>query len=142
MPGESTAWGLEFHLHDGTALVQLAGVFEVAAPPDEWGTADKTHFKSPGRRREYIKTLIDGGSIDAKMWYVAGSATDILCRAAFADVGSRAYKMVIPDEDGAGAWEIEGTLLATAYTRELPIDGGMAAILKVQFTGAQTEAAA
>lgn len=142
MAGEAIGWGAQFFLHNGTTLVELAGVFNMVPPNNQTDDVDVTNYASPGRKREYIAGLVETGEGTIEMNYVPGSVTDVLCRAA-KDAGNiRAYKMVIPDAAGDPAWEIEGECYAKGYERNIPVDDKMTANLTVKFTGDPTEAAA
>ena len=145
MAGETTGWGTDFKLHNGAdpgALVALEGVFEISAPSEEADDVEITHFKSPARRREYIRGLIETGEIEVQMNYVPGSATDTLCRAALAAGDNRAFELVLPDEAGDPAWEITGTAYAKSYERAIPLEDKLSATLTLKVTGATSEGAA
>jgi predicted secreted protein len=99
-------WGGELHVStDNTEanLVELAEVVECGFPSDEVDEVEATHLKSPGRRKEYIAGLIDGGEFTATMNYVPGSATDLLLTAAKVAGTTRCIRIVIPDDSGTGA---------------------------------------
>lgn len=141
MAGETTGWGTEFHLHNGVALTELVGVFDITPPNEQTDDVEVTHYKSPGRRREYIRGLIESGEFQVQMNYVAGSATDVLARAAHSAGDTRAFKIVVPDDAGDPAWEITGNCYAKGYERALPIEDRLTATLTCKVTGALTEAA-
>jgi len=141
MAGETIGWGAEFQLYNGTILTELVGVYELTVPNEQSDDIEITNFKSPGRRREYMRGLIETGEGTVTMNYVAGSATDILIRAAHIAGDTRAYKIVIPDDDGAAAWEIDGSCYVKGYERGIPVDDRLTATMTVKFTGATTEAA-
>jgi len=142
MAGESIGWGAEFQLHNGTSLVALAGVFEMSVPNEQADDVEITHFKSAGKKREYIQGLIETGEGTISMNYVPGSATDILCRAAKDAGDTRAFKIVLPDDAGDPTWEIDGFCYVKGYERDIPVDDRMTATLTVKYTGDTTEAAA
>src|SRR5688500_7097059 len=78
-------WGGELWVStDNTEanLVELAEVRDVSFPQDEADEHEVTHLKSPGRRKEFIQGLIDGGEMTATVNYDPGSATDLLLTAA------------------------------------------------------------
>lgn len=98
-------WGGELHVStDNTEanLVELAEVRECGFPQDETDESEATHLKSPGRRREFVAGLIDGGEFTATLNYVPGSATDLLLTGAKTTGTTRKIKIVIPDESGLG----------------------------------------
>jgi len=104
-------WGGELHVStDDTEanLVELIEVVECGFPSDETDEVEATHLKSPGRRKEYISGLIDGGEFTATINYVPGSATDLLLTDAKTTGDTRAIRIVIPDNSGTGAadWNI------------------------------------
>ena len=104
---DSTGWDTEVKLHDGTALYELKGVFDVGLPEDTVDEIDTTHYKSPGKRREFMAGLIDGGEIQIQMNYRPGSTTDITLTAAKAARDVRDWEITIPD--GATGWTFSGT---------------------------------
>jgi len=141
MAGESIGWGAEFWLDDAAgALTELAGIFELTVPNYQTDEVEITHYKSLGRKREYIAGLIETGEGTFTMNYVPGSATDVICRAAHADGATRSFRIVIPDVAGADEWTIDGDCFAKGYERGVPVDDRMTATLTVKFTGNTTEA--
>lgn len=98
-------WGGELHVSsDNTEanLVELLEVREVGFPNDEADEHEVTHLKSPGRRKEFIAGLIDGGEFTATLNYDPGNATDLLLTAAKDAGTTRKIKIVIPDDSGTG----------------------------------------
>ena len=132
-------WGAEFHLHDGTALVELAEVTAIPTPEPTNDIVDATHFKSAEAFREYIVGLVEAGQGEIGLNYAPGSATATKIQAARAAREPRAYKIVIPT--ATGTWEIQGNLIVVSVGKEIPIDDRMMLTVNVQFTGPETEAA-
>lgn len=56
----------------------LDEVFDITPPASDVDQVDVTHMQSPGRRREFIDGLIDGGECSFQMNYVPGSASDLI----------------------------------------------------------------
>lgn len=141
MAGEGTGWGGQFHLHNGTALTELVNVTGVGFPEDQIDEVEVTTLAAPGKRKMFISGLIDGGSFDVEMNYVAGSADDALCRAQFGQI--RDFKIVVPDAAGVAERQITGQALVRGY-KVNPIKPGeaMTCVLTLRVTGAVTEAAA
>lgn len=113
-------WGGELHLStDNTEanLVELAEVRDVSFPQDEADEHEVTHLKSPGRRKEFIQGLIDGGEMTATLNYDPGSATDLLLTAAKDTGTTRKLRIVIPDNDGLGtaAWNMTTSVFVRRY---------------------------
>lgn len=135
--------GSEFHLANAAAqLTELDEVTEIPFAEETRDDVEVTHFKSPGRRKEYKGGLIEPGEGSLMLNYIPGSATDVLLAEAHADGKARAYKAVLPDEAGEPAWEIEGFLIVKSRGRNVPIGDRMTQTVSVRFTGATEEAAA
>lgn len=139
MAGESIGWGTEAHLHNGTALTELLGVFNVSIPEANVDDVETTHYKSPNRYREFMAGLKDRGEFQIEMNYVAGSPTDLLCQGALAAANNRPFQIVLPDDEGAAAWSIDGSGYAKGYSRAIPVDDRMTATLTIRVSGDVTE---
>lgn len=121
-------WGGELWVStDGTEanLTELVEVRECGFPQDETDESEATHLKSPGRRREFVAGLIDGGEFTATLNYVPGSATDLLLTAAKTAGTTRKIKIVIPDENGLGAadWNFVTSAFVKRYAPENMVPG-------------------
>jgi len=135
-----TGWDTEVKLHNGTALTALDAVFDVGLPEDTVDEIDTTHYKSPGKRREFMAGLIDGGEIQIQMNYRPGSATDLLLTAAKAARDVRDWEITIPD--GATGWVFSGSGFVKSYTKTNPLDGKREATAIIRVSGDVAEAAA
>src|SRR3546814_1671393 len=72
-----TGYGSEFHLADEIGVLTEVGELIALEPgSEEWGTTETTHFKSPQRRREYLKTLIESAQGNFQVNWLPGSPTD------------------------------------------------------------------
>lgn len=140
MAGETIGHGTEFHLHNGTALTELVGVFNVTIPEASVDDVEITHYKSPGRYREFMAGLKDRGEFAVEMNFVPGSATDLLCQAALAANDIRTFKIALPDDAGEPAWDIDGTAYVKGYTREVPVDDRLTATITLRVSGDLAEA--
>lgn len=135
-----TGYGSEFWLADETDTLQEMGEMIALEPgSEEWGTTEATHFKSPDRRREYIKTLIESGQGSFQLNWLPGSETDQRISNAHADEGSRRFKMVVPST--TGTWEISGSVNVLSRTPTIPLDDRMTCQVTLQFTGGRNEEA-
>lgn len=117
-------WGGEVHLStDNTEanLFELLEVTDCTFPQDETEEVDATHLKSPGRRREFISGLIDGGEVTVNMNYDPGSATDLLLTAAKTTGTTRKVKFVIPDDSGTGT--ADWNMVTSAFVKRYAPDG-------------------
>lgn len=117
----------EFWLHDGVELYELQQVVAFDIPePGEREQEEKTHLKSPGRRREYFSTWFADSDFEIVLNSRPLSDTDAKLAAA-RDAGTvRPFKAVIP-EQGLPAAQIEGTCRVTNYVRGRVEDGKMEA---------------
>jgi hypothetical protein len=145
MAGETealTGYGSEFHLaNELAALTEIGELIALEPGSEEWGTTEATHFKSPGRRREYIKTLIESGQGSFQVNWLPGSASDLLITQAHQDPGARAFKIVVPSDNEGNTWEISGFVNVLSRTPTIPMDDRMTCQVTLQFTGGRTEAA-
>lgn len=140
---ESTGWGGEFHFHNGTALQELVTVTGCGLPEDQVDELEVTTLKAANRRKMFISGMIDGGSFDVEMNYIPNSADDQLCLAAKNAGNTRAWKIVVPDDDGTALRKFEGTGWVKGYKiNALKPNEPMTCVLTIRVTGAVTEAAA
>jgi len=113
-------WGGKLYLAtDNTeaTLTELTEVRDVGFPSDETDEAEATHLQSPGRRKEFVAGLIDGGEFTATFNYVPGGATDLLLTTAKGDGVTRKIRIVVPDDTGAGTadWNIVTSAFVKKY---------------------------
>jgi hypothetical protein len=145
MAGESeaiTGFGSAFRLANGLGVLTEVGELIALEPgSEEWGTTESTHFKSPGRRREYIKTLIESGQGSFQVNWLPGKPTDVLISEAHQDPGSRAFEIEVPADNEGATWVIGGFVNVLSRTPTIPIDDRMTCQVALQFTGARTEEA-
>lgn len=141
--GYSTGWGGSAHLHNGTALTELVGVTGVTFPEDQVDEIEVTTLKAANRRKEFISGMIDSGTFEVEMNHVPNSATDQLCRAALTAGDTRAWKIVVPDDDGTELRKFEGSGFVKGYRiNQMRPNEAMTATLMIRVSGAVTEAAA
>lgn len=138
-------WGGEVQLGldaNVSSLQELVEVVSFGLPDDQADEVDVTHLKSPGKRKEFISGLTDGGEVEVSLNYVPGSATDLLIRDAKDDGNTRAVRFIIPDELGQPEWQITTACFVKGYSRG-PVTAGekIVATVRLRITGAQSEAA-
>lgn len=132
-------WGGRLYLQDSLAAwIELSEILETPFPEDEIEDVRATHMQSPNRRHEYIAGLIDGGTGDIVMNYVAGSATDVLCRDLRDTGATRGMRIDLLQPDNT-YYRIEVSVIGKKYARSSPIDDRRTATLTVRFTGAAVE---
>ncbi len=135
-------WGSEFWLADGDGtLVELDEVTELPFEEAEADDVDVTHFKSPGRRKEYVAGLIEPGTGTLGMNYIPGSPTDVLIREAHASGKPRAYREFLTDGTTKKIWQIDGFLIVKSRPRTVTVGDKKQLQVNVRFTGAITEKA-
>ena len=113
MADETTGWGGQFHLHNGTALTKLVGVIDCGYPTITVDQLETSNLESPNKFKEFIGGMLDGGEFAVTMNYTPRSATDVLCSAALGQV--RTFKIVEPEFDGTAAQEVTGSVLVIGY---------------------------
>lgn len=142
-----TGWGGKVYLStDNTEanLALLAEVVDTTFPQDETTEVEATHLNSPGRRKEFLAGLIDGGDVTLNLNYVPGGATDLLLTGAKETGTTRKVRFVIPDESGTGAadWNIVTSGFVKRYAPDRMSAGdkiGAVAVLRI--TGDQDQGA-
>lgn len=123
-------------------LTELAEVVDCTFPQDETEEVDATHLQSPGRRREFLSGMIDGGEVTVNLNYVPGGATDLLLTAALEAGTARKVRFVIPDESGAGTadWNITTSGFVKRYAPDTMSPGEkIGAVAVIRITGAQEQ---
>lgn len=127
--GYDTTFAIEDAPGSGV-FVSLAEVFEVTPPEVSVDQVDVTHFKSPGRAKEYIPQLKDNGSATATMNYVPDSATDQRIRELLASGAVLAMKITFPNDATA-------TFSASveSYSQTVPVEDRMTATASFKVTG-------
>lgn len=111
-------------------FTDLAEVYSVTPPESSIDQVEVTHMKSPNRRREYIPTLSDNGTVSCEMNFVPGSATDILIESLITAGHVVGAQIEYPN----------GTVVAfdcsvSGYTKGVPVDDRLTATVEFQVTG-------
>jgi len=57
---------------------ELEFVGDLEMPDEQVDEVEVTHMQSPGRRKQFIAGLIDGGEVGIPMNYIPGSDSDLL----------------------------------------------------------------
>lgn len=107
----------EFHLHDGSALVELVQVKSFGIPSEgSREQVESTHLKSANWRREYLSGFFEDSDFEVTLNSRLLSDTDALLDDALAAADVRPFKAVIP-ENGVPVAQIEGTCKCVGYDR-------------------------
>lgn len=134
-------WGGKVYIStDNTEanLALLAEVVDTTFPQNETDEVEATHLTSPGRRREYLSGLIDGGEVTINLNYVPGSATDLLLTAALDAGTTRKIRFVVPSEtgDGSADWNFVTSGFVKRYAPDTMAAGAkIGAVLVLRITG-------
>lgn len=116
-------WGGRLYVSTDNTEANLAEITEVREcgfPANEVDEAEATHLRSPGRRKEFVAGLIDGGEFEATLNYVPGTAADVLLTAALTTGTTRKIRIVIPDESGTGT--ADWNFVTSAYVKKYAPD--------------------
>jgi len=116
-----------------STFTALAEVYSVTPPESSIDQIEVTHFKSPGRKREYIPALSDNGTASCEMNYVPGSATDLLIEALITAGEVVEAQITYPNGTVVGFF-----CSVSGYSKSVPVDDRMTATAEFQVTGAVT----
>ncbi|SNT76713.1 phage tail tube protein [Paracoccus seriniphilus] len=80
MPDGQIGYGSRVRIGVGETptWTELEFVGDIDMPDEQIDEIEVTHMKSPGRRKQFISGLTDGGEVSIPMNYIPGSATDVL----------------------------------------------------------------
>jgi hypothetical protein len=140
-------WGGKVYLGTSaleSTLTLLSEVIDTTFPQDEADEVEVTHLASPGKRKEYIAGLIDGGEVTVNLNYTPGSATDLLLEAAKEAGTTRSVRFVIPSEagDGSADWNVTTSGFVKRYAPTTMSAGDkIVATAVIRITGAQEQGA-
>jgi len=101
---------------------ELQEVTECTPPNEQVDDVEVTHYKSPGRTREYVPGLIEGGEAEVTMNRVPGSSTETLLLNLKTTGAKRSIKITWPN---TVEWVFTGHV--KGYSTEAPVDGPMRA---------------
>lgn len=119
-----------FAIKVGAAFVVLAEVYEVTPPEVSVDQVEVTHFKSPGRSREYIAALSDNGTASASMNYVPNSATDQLIETLLTSGDTAEMQITYPN-----GVTVTFDAFVASYSKAIPVADRMTADVSFKVTG-------
>lgn len=142
MADESIGWKSQIWLDDASnVLTKLLGVLTIDPPTVETGEVEVTDLEASNRFRSFIPTLKDPGTITVTLNYVGNSATDVIIRAAAADLTTRDWEIVYSDAAGAVSRQISGVGYVSSISEpQISIDGVKVYSFTIRVSGAVTEA--
>jgi Lambda phage tail tube protein, TTP len=117
-----------------TAWTTIAECFKASPPSDSDDQIDVTHYQSPGKRREFIGGLIDGGEVQFEMNYIPGSATDVFLVASQGQVRN----VEVTFQNGV-VYTFQA--LRKGYEITAPVDDRMTSTATFKVTGAVAQSA-
>jgi hypothetical protein len=123
-------------------LTELGEVVSCTFPSDQADEVDVTHLQSPGRRKEFISGLVDGGEVTVTMNYDPGSATDLLLTDAAETGDTRKVRFEIPDTTGTGTidWNITTSCFIKKYAPDtMETANKITATATLRITGAREQ---
>lgn len=137
MTNAAIGYGIKYEIWDASlevpAFADVAEVFNVTPGEATADRIDATHYRSPGRRREYISGLIDNGEASFELNWIPGSDTDVLLRDLFASGATVEHRITFPND-------VTVTYSASiiGYSKALPVDDRMTATITVAVSGEET----
>ncbi|MDB6177936.1 phage tail tube protein [Paracoccus sp. Z330] len=80
MPDGQIGYGSQVRIGVGATpnWTELEFVGDIEMPDEQIDEIEVTHMQSPGRRKQFISGLTDGGEVSIPMNYIPGSASDVL----------------------------------------------------------------
>lgn len=118
-------------------LFDIGEVFNITPPGGTADRVDATHMKSPGRRREFVSGLIDGGEASFEINLVVGSDTDKLIRRLLTSGDIVQHQIEFPN-----GVTVTYDASITGYEKSVPLDDRMTATVTVAPSGDETWGAA
>jgi len=123
----------------------LAEVLSITGPDEELETHDVTNMSSPtatgytGIYREFIGTLLKGGTVSFDLNYLPNDTTQNALHTDMLDVVRRDFQIVLPNDPLSSPLGSFGTLSFTGFVtkmgKEFPIDKQMTIKVTIQITG-------
>lgn len=146
MTNATLGYGTKFFIHDAAdvadpatfAASEFAQVGEVTEGPDDEdsvGTIDVTSHSSPGRRKEFIAELIEGGDISLTCNFDPADATHKGTDSLKANLGLERYIRIEEPGDTAG---LQVLAIITSVGRTRPVQGVRQVSFTLKKTGAET----
>jgi hypothetical protein len=102
---------------------ELEFVGDLEMPDEQVDEIEVTHMQSPGRRKQFIAGLIDGGEVSVPMNYIEGSASDTVLQSIKASGENVQIEITLT---AAGTPEVFAGFLK-GYSRTAPVNDKMMA---------------
>lgn len=129
MPDGMLGYGTTVRIGRGATptWTELAFVGDVEMPDEQVDEVEVTHMKSPGRRKQFIAGLNDGGEVGVPMNYIPGSATDMLLRSIKTSGEQVLIEITLPAPSGQTAVPETFSGYLSGYARTAPVNDKMTA---------------
>lgn len=136
-------WGCTLSLKVGSgSLTEVGEMIAIEPGGKEFETTETTHFKSPDRTREYIKTLATPGTGSFQINWIPGNATDDIINAAVDSIDPCEYEIVYPGTTANPAQQETGEVHVLSRTPTIDLGDRMTCTVNLQFSGTRAQAAA
>lgn len=112
-------------------LTQFGEITSISPPSEVTDTIDATHMQSPGRFREFIYGMSDGGDFSFEANYVPGNADEDSIIAARTE--QQTVQCEIEYVNGT-TWRFDG--IVTGFEPDVPVDDKMTVAITLKVTGA------
>ncbi|MCG7520849.1 phage tail tube protein [Ruegeria sp. Ofav3-42] len=125
-----------YAIHDGQdpgAFQDIAEVMEITPPNEQSDDVEATHYKSPGKKREYIQGLTDPGEMTFGINWIPSDATDTIIQGLKASGEKRDHRITWPN---GVTWTFNGYI--KGFEPTAPIDDRMTATVTVRVSGSTT----
>ncbi|MCJ8139514.1 phage tail tube protein [Falsirhodobacter halotolerans] len=100
---------------------------DIEMPDEQVDEIDVTHMQSPGRRKQFIPGLIDGGEVAVPMNYIPGSASDQMLKELKASGEVVLIEITLPAVAPAAAIPEVFAGYLSGYARTAPVNDKMTA---------------
>lgn len=112
--------------------VKVPEIFEVGGPNQSAEEIEMTHMESPGNRREFIQSFIDGGELAFSINFLPENAIHQNLLDDQTARTERTWKVQWPDA-GDTTWSFTG--FVKSFEPSAPIDGRLSAAVVIRVTG-------
>lgn len=124
--GYNTRFAIENAPGSGV-FVELDEVYDVVPPNESIDQVDVTHFQSPGRTRQFIAGLTDGGTASVSMNLIPNGASDQRIEGLKLAGTVLAMRITFPN-----AVTVTFSASVQSYSKTLPVDDRMTATMEVK----------
>lgn len=132
-------YGSKLLIGDGGSPETFAEIGEITEGPDDGDSVDNievTNHQSPGRRKEYIGALIDGGDLTITVNYIPSDATHNRATGLLGMLGlTKNFRLEEPGNTKGEEWPC----IIMNVSRARPVQGAMTMQITLKKAGDVTE---